>query len=134
MPGGYMSGTLATGSSTGPACRPDDRASGSARPSTAGITCRPAECWSRRSRGVGCGTGRLAVVLAQRVGPTGTVNGIDPAKEMVTRATASARRARVPVTFQQAFAQQLPFSDASFDASRAPSSYTMSPTTTAQQP
>jgi len=65
---------------------------------------------------VGCGPGRLAVVLAQRVGPTGSVNGIDPAKEMVARATARARRAGVPARFQQAFAQQLPFSDGSFDA------------------
>ena len=65
---------------------------------------------------VGCGTGRLAVVLAQRVGPTGSVNGIDPAKEMVARATAKARRAKVPARFQEAFAQQLPFADASFDA------------------
>ena len=65
---------------------------------------------------VGSGTGRLAVVLAQRVGPTGSVNGIDPSMEMVTRAMANARRAGVPATFQEAFAQQLPFSDASFDA------------------
>jgi ubiquinone/menaquinone biosynthesis C-methylase UbiE len=64
---------------------------------------------------VGCGTGRLAVVLAQRVGPTGSVNGIDPAREMVRRAKAKARRAGVTATFQQAFAQQLPFADASFD-------------------
>ena len=56
------------------------------------------------------------MVVGQRVGPSGSVNGIDPAKEMVTRATANAGRAAVPVTFQQAFAQQLPFSDASFDA------------------
>ena len=35
---------------------------------------------------------------------------------MVARATAKARRAEVPATFQEAFAQQLPFGDASFDA------------------
>jgi ubiquinone/menaquinone biosynthesis C-methylase UbiE len=65
---------------------------------------------------VGSGTGRLAVVLAQRVGPTGSVTGIDPSKEMGARATAKARRAEVSAEFQVAFAQQLPFSDASFDA------------------
>jgi ubiquinone/menaquinone biosynthesis C-methylase UbiE len=65
---------------------------------------------------VGSGTGRLAIVLAQRVGPTGSVNGIDPSKEMVARATARARRAGLPATFQEAFAQQLPFADASFHA------------------
>jgi ubiquinone/menaquinone biosynthesis C-methylase UbiE len=65
---------------------------------------------------VGSGPGRLAMVLAERVGPTGSVNGIDPSKEMVARATAKARRAEVPATFQEAFAQRLPFADASFDA------------------
>jgi ubiquinone/menaquinone biosynthesis C-methylase UbiE len=65
---------------------------------------------------VGSGTGRLAVVFAQRVRPTGSVTGIDPSKEMVARATAKARRAGVPATFEEAFAQQLPFADASFDA------------------
>jgi ubiquinone/menaquinone biosynthesis C-methylase UbiE len=69
---------------------------------------------------VGSGNARLSVVLAQRVGPTGSLNGIDPAKEMVTRATANARRAGVPATFQQAFAQQLPFSDASLDRAPGP--------------
>ena len=65
---------------------------------------------------VGSGPGRLAVVLAQRVGSTGSVTGIDPSKEMVARAIAKARRAEVPATFQEAFAQRLPFADASFDA------------------
>jgi ubiquinone/menaquinone biosynthesis C-methylase UbiE len=35
---------------------------------------------------------------------------------MVARATAKARRAGVPATFQEAFAQHLPFVDASLDA------------------
>jgi ubiquinone/menaquinone biosynthesis C-methylase UbiE len=76
------------------------------------LTLRPGD----RVLDVGSGTGRLAVVLAQRVGPTGSVTGIDPSKEMGARATAKARRAEVSAEFQVAFAQQLPFSDASFDA------------------
>lgn len=65
---------------------------------------------------VGSGTGRLAVVLAKRVGPTGAVTGVDPAAEMVARAAANARRAGVSATFHEALAQRLPFSEASFEA------------------
>ena len=41
---------------------------------------------------VGCGTGRLAVVFSERVGATGSVNGIDPATEMIKRSTSRARK------------------------------------------
>jgi ubiquinone/menaquinone biosynthesis C-methylase UbiE len=65
---------------------------------------------------VGCGPGRLAIVLSERVGATGSVNGIDPAAEMIKRASSRARKRGAPVTFQSAFAQDLPFAGASFDA------------------
>jgi ubiquinone/menaquinone biosynthesis C-methylase UbiE len=65
---------------------------------------------------VGCGTGRLAIVFSERVGATGSVNGIDPAAEMIKRASNRARKRGVPATFQVAFAQDLPFADATFDA------------------
>jgi ubiquinone/menaquinone biosynthesis C-methylase UbiE len=65
---------------------------------------------------VGCGTGHLAIVFAQRVGPTGSVKGIDPAAEMIKRASGRARKRGVPVSFQVAFAQDLPFADRNFDA------------------
>lgn len=65
---------------------------------------------------VGCGTGRLAIVFAERVGATGSVDGIDPAAEMIKRAGSRARKRGVPVTFQVAYAQDLPFADGSFDA------------------
>ncbi len=65
---------------------------------------------------VGCGPGRLAMVFAERVGPTGSVNGIDPAAEMIKRAASRARKRGLPATFQVAFAQDLPFADGTFDA------------------
>jgi ubiquinone/menaquinone biosynthesis C-methylase UbiE len=65
---------------------------------------------------VGCGTGRLAIVFSERVGAPGSVNGIDPAAEMIKRASSRARKRGVSVTFQVAYAQNLPFADGSFDA------------------
>lgn len=65
---------------------------------------------------VGCGTGRLAMTFAERVAPTGSVAGIDPAPEMIKRATARARKQQAPVAFQVGFAQRLPFPKATFDA------------------
>jgi len=65
---------------------------------------------------VGCGTGRLAMVLAARVAPGGSVDGMDAATEMINLATSRARKNGLPARFQIAFAQHLPFSDATFDA------------------
>ena len=65
---------------------------------------------------VGCGPGRLAIAFAERVGPTGSVDGVDAAVEMINRASSQARKRGVVATFQVALAQQLPFPDATFDA------------------
>jgi len=65
---------------------------------------------------VGCGPGRLAMVFAERVAPTGSVEGIDAAAEMINRARSQTRRRRVSATFQVAFAQDLPFENDTFDA------------------
>jgi len=65
---------------------------------------------------VGCGSGRLAILFAARVAPSGSVDGIDAAPEMIKLATARARRHGLPAHFQAAFAQRLPFGDTSFDA------------------
>jgi ubiquinone/menaquinone biosynthesis C-methylase UbiE len=65
---------------------------------------------------VGCGTGRLAMMFAERVAPGGSVDGIDAAVEMIKRAQGRARKRGVPASFQVAYAQQLPFADAAFDA------------------
>jgi ubiquinone/menaquinone biosynthesis C-methylase UbiE len=64
---------------------------------------------------IGCGTGTLAIVATGRVGPTGSVVGIDASPQMVARATRKAAKAGVPAIFQLAAAEQLPFPDAHFD-------------------
>jgi ubiquinone/menaquinone biosynthesis C-methylase UbiE len=62
---------------------------------------------------VGCGTGRLAQWIAERVGTAGSVTGVDPLKERVDIA-----RAKSPgLRFEIAQAEDLGvFEDASFDA------------------
>jgi ubiquinone/menaquinone biosynthesis C-methylase UbiE len=65
---------------------------------------------------VGCGTGTVALLAKQIVGPKGRVDGVDASAEMVARATAKARRAGLPVNFSTATAQQLPYGDGEFDA------------------
>ena len=61
---------------------------------------------------VGCGPGRLARVLAERVGPRGSVVGLDPVAARVDVA-----RARGGATFEVGRAEDLgAFADASFDA------------------
>lgn len=64
---------------------------------------------------VGCGTGTVALLAKKKVGPEGRVDGVDASPEMVARATAKTRRARLQVGFSIATAQQLPFKDAEFD-------------------
>ena len=64
---------------------------------------------------VGCGTGTLAIAAARRVGPHGSVIGVDPSPEMVARATGKARRARVAATFRAGAAQALPVADGAID-------------------
>jgi ubiquinone/menaquinone biosynthesis C-methylase UbiE len=65
---------------------------------------------------VGCGTGSLAIAAKQRVGPTGTVYGIDASPEMIARASKKARKAGVDVTFANGVVEDLPFPDGRFDA------------------
>ncbi len=63
-----------------------------------------------------CGTGDLALELAGRVGPEGTVIGCDFSEQMlaIARDKASARGAAA--RFDWADALELPYEDASFDA------------------
>ncbi|MHB1628148.1 MAG: methyltransferase domain-containing protein [Bacilli bacterium] len=68
---------------------------------------------------VGCGDGLFTFDggLAQRVGPTGTLIAMDPAKDMMAGAQGRKEAAQSPwVSFQQGRAEALPFPDQSFDA------------------
>ena len=65
---------------------------------------------------VGSGTGSLAIVAGEQVGPSGQVSGVDPSAEMVARARAKAGKAGVDVRFETGTVEALPFPDATFDA------------------
>jgi ubiquinone/menaquinone biosynthesis C-methylase UbiE len=64
---------------------------------------------------VGCGTGTLAIVARERVGPEGHVSAVDASFEMIAHARAKARAVGAAVDFREAPAQSLPFADARFD-------------------
>ena len=64
---------------------------------------------------VGCGTGSLAILAKRQVGEAGIVHGLDAAPEMIARARAKARRARVDVHFAEAPVQALPLADSTVD-------------------
>jgi len=67
---------------------------------------------------VGCGVGDDAFDLASRVGPAGRVAGVDVSTAMIDEARRRASGRNLPVTFETADAQALPFADATFDAVR----------------
>jgi demethylmenaquinone methyltransferase/2-methoxy-6-polyprenyl-1,4-benzoquinol methylase len=62
-----------------------------------------------------CGTGDLAFELKRRVGPGGTVVGLDFSEQMLALARAKATRSGVSVEFRHGNALALPFPDSSFD-------------------
>lgn len=64
---------------------------------------------------VGCGTGTLAIAAKRRVGPAGSVCGIDASPEMLARAEKKAKASGVEVLFKPGAAEKLPFCNASFD-------------------
>lgn len=63
---------------------------------------------------VGCGTGNLSL-LAKRLHPAADILGTDPDPKALDRARRKAERAGVQVRFEPAYAEDLPFPDASFD-------------------
>ena len=64
---------------------------------------------------VGCGTGRLALLMKPLVGETGHVAGIDLAPKMVARARRQAQKRGLEMDFRVASIADLPFPDDSFD-------------------
>lgn len=64
---------------------------------------------------VGCGTGTLCIAASRRVGPSGTVSGIDASPPMIARARRKAVKAGVEVDFRVAVAEGLPFPAGRFD-------------------
>jgi SAM-dependent methyltransferase len=67
---------------------------------------------------VGCGIGLDAEALAERVGPTGRVVGLDASRELIAKASARAASSGLPLSFEVGDAQALAFADDSFDAAR----------------
>jgi demethylmenaquinone methyltransferase / 2-methoxy-6-polyprenyl-1,4-benzoquinol methylase len=65
-----------------------------------------------RALDVACGTGDMAFELARRVGPSGSVVGVDFSERMLSVARAKG----LGVSFEWADALALPFDDGSFDA------------------
>jgi ubiquinone/menaquinone biosynthesis C-methylase UbiE len=63
---------------------------------------------------IGCGTGNLSI-LAKKLYPSVEAVGIDPDPKALSIARKKARRAGVGLEFQEAFSEQLPFPDTSFD-------------------
>ena len=61
---------------------------------------------------VACGTGALARAAFERVGPQGTVTGLDPNPDMLS----VARRRSPGIAWRDGKAEAIPFPDASFDA------------------
>jgi SAM-dependent methyltransferase len=61
---------------------------------------------------VACGTGVLACAALDRVGPQGTVAGLDPNTDMLS----VARRKSPRIEWREGRAESLPFPDGSFDA------------------
>jgi ubiquinone/menaquinone biosynthesis C-methylase UbiE len=64
----------------------------------------------------GCGTGTLALVAKRRVGPTGSVHGIDISADQLARAREKAQRENLDIEFREGSIDELPFPDASIDA------------------
>jgi SAM-dependent methyltransferase len=76
-----------------------------------GILVREGDLRGRRVLDVGCGTGRMAVALAERYGAT--VSGIDPSVEMLD--VARERTSRGIATLELGTAESIPFPEGHFE-------------------
>lgn len=63
-----------------------------------------------------CGTGTLTSLIAEAVGSSGAVTGVDLSPKMIARARKKVKDSPV-VTFQRANVEELPFADDMFDKS-----------------
>lgn len=64
---------------------------------------------------VGCGTGIVARRVAARVGPTGSVTGLDLNSNMLDVAQAKSQAEGLTIDWRESRAEALPYSDESFD-------------------
>ena len=64
---------------------------------------------------VACGTGVIARLAAERVGPSGTVIGVDVAPDMIDVARTTAAASGLAIEWHQADAASLPLPDDAFD-------------------
>ncbi|MFF4507484.1 class I SAM-dependent methyltransferase [Streptomyces sp. NPDC001401] len=65
---------------------------------------------------VGCGTGYLTRRMAARIGPDGSVTGVDPSPPVLDYARSKRQRpGSAPCTYQQGIAESLDAPDASYD-------------------
>jgi len=62
------------------------------------------------------GTGELAFLLARKVGPGGTVTGVDFCEEMINRAREKTGHRHPNLSYILSDAKKLPFHDSTFDA------------------
>src|SRR5215203_4823662 len=63
---------------------------------------------------IGCGTGNLSILI-KRLHPQAEVVGLDPDPKALARARRKAEREALSVQLDRAFAEELPYPDASFD-------------------
>lgn len=63
---------------------------------------------------IGCGTGSLLLTIKRRH-PSAEVVGLDPDPKALNRASEKAKAEQLPIRLDRGYAQELPYSDASFD-------------------
>lgn len=63
---------------------------------------------------IGCGTGKLSIMVKQ-LHPEAEIIGMDPDPKALTRARRKAARAGTAVRFDQGFSEELPYPDGSLD-------------------
>ncbi|MEK6676826.1 MAG: methyltransferase domain-containing protein [Planctomycetota bacterium] len=77
---------------------------------------------------LGCGAGLDSIIAAKRVGPGGSVTGVDFSEEMLERSQKAAGQSAIDnVHFQRADAESLPFDDATFDVALVNGIFNLNP-------